>query len=347
MNFTFYKLRQKSINCNSLKLIFYQRHNLKFKKADIIIISYNTQKLTLECISSIYKTANQIVNEIIVVDNFSTDGSPDAIKNEFPKVKLIVNSKNLGYAKAVNIGISAASSEIFIISNSDVVFKENSIRILIEYLISNPDIAVCGPRQLYPDSSYQYSYGDVPGLAFAIKKLFLINHLSELINKKKWEKGIKQIKHVSYVDGAVMAINRKAFEEVDGFDEDYFFYTEEADFCYRVKKNGWKVVHNPNSVILHYRGATDINKGFSYDRLKEMVYTKILFCKKHLSFQKTKFYVISEIIYSVNMIFLWTIITIFRSSKNKDYIGKWKIKYNKLMLNIWLDELNQLLKNDE
>ncbi len=317
------------------------------KKADIIIISFNTQKLTLECISSIYKTANEVINDIIVVDNCSADGTPDVIKNEFPEVKLMVNPMNLGYAKAVNIGVSAVSSDFFIVSNSDVVYKENSIRILIEYLVSNPVVAVCGPRQIYPDGRYQYSYGDVPGIYFGIKKIFLLNHLIELIDKKKWEKGIKQSKQVSYVDGAVMAINRKAFNEVQGFDEDYFFYTEEADFCHRVRKKGWKVVHNPESEIIHYRGATDVNQGFSPDRLKEMVSTKILFCKKHLKFQSAKFYIISEIVYSVNMIFLWTIISIFQNERNKNKIGKWKIKYNRLMLNIWLDEFNKLLRDYE
>lgn len=317
------------------------------KIADIIIISYNTQKLTLECISSIYKTAKDNIKDIIIVDNCSTDGTLEAIKNEFPDVKLIVNSSNLGYAKAVNIGVSVSSSEFFIVSNSDVVYLENSIKLLIQFLISNPDVAVCGPRQIYPDGRYQYSYGEVPGLKFGIKKIFLLNHLAEFIEKKKWEKGIKKPKQVAYVDGAVMVFNRKAFNSVNGFDEDYFFYTEEADFCYRVRKNKWKVVHYPESEIIHYRGATDVNQGFSPQRLKEMVLTKILFCKKHLKFQTTKFYIISEIIYSVNMIFVWSIITIFQNSNNKGKLGKWKIEYNKLMMNIWLEVFNKLLRNNE
>lgn len=318
---------------------------MTFSKPDIIIISYNTQKLTLECIKSIYNTAIEIVNDIIVVDNCSVDGSIEAINKEFPEVKLIANSQNLGYAKSVNIGVSASSSEYFIISNSDVIYKENSIYEIIKYLNQNHKVAVCGPRQLYPNGMYQYSYGDFPGISFGLKKIFLLNHLFEWIDKKKWNNGGKKIKKVAYVDGAVMAINRKAFDEAIGFDEDYFFYTEEADFCYRVQKIGWKIVHNPNSVVLHYRGATDEKKGFSENRLRAMVASKILFCKKHLSFQKTKFYLISEIVYSVNMIFLWSLMKYLCSLTSKENVCSWKVNYNKLMLGIWLDEFNKFLKN--
>jgi len=319
----------------------------------------------LECIRSLFDTDKDCFNDIIIVDNASSDGSVEAIRNQFPELKKIVNDKNLGYAKAVNIGVKESKSEFVIISNSDVVFKRNSVRNLITCLNNNQKVGAVGPQQLYPDGSYQYSYGDLPGVKLGIKKLLLINHLQDYFNRRNWINRNVKVKQVPYIDGAVMGINRQAFDEINGFDEDYFFYTEEADFCYKLKMNGWQIVCFPESVVTHFRGMTDKSNGLNEDRLKLMISSKIKFCKKHLSFQKAKFYIISEIVYSLNMTALWYLIHLFRkitqaekstprdensepgtenrrldlTSSNK------KIEYNKLLFHIWLEEFNKFLSD--
>ncbi len=230
-------------------------------------------------------------------------------------------------------------------------------------LIENPKNAVVGPRQLYPNGDYQYSYGDLPGIKLGIKKLFLLNHIMDYLEKRNWYAGKYKIKNVSYIDGAVLAVKRKVFKDVKGFDEDYFFYTEEADFCLRVENLGYKVVHNPNSVVIHHRGATDKSNNLNEKRLRQMVSSKVLFCRKHLSFQISKFYMICEILYSFNMSVLWTfkhfwsgLLTEDKSKMDSDKVistqstrskTKMKIEYNRLMFHIWLDEFNNFLRTSE
>ncbi|MFC2130828.1 glycosyltransferase family 2 protein [Bacteroidota bacterium] len=315
---------------------------------DIVIISYNTNELTLECIESVYKTADDLIDKIIVVDNASEDDSVNAIKQKFPDVKLIKNSENLGYAKAVNIGVKASSAEYVIISNQDVLYHADSIKLLIEYIKAAPKVGAAGPQQIYPDGSWQYSKGDLPGIKLGLKKLFLINHIAEYVQKSSWKKGRRKTKpeDTSYLDGAVIAVRRKAFDDVNGFDEDYFFYTEEADFCYKLKKEGWNIKHIPVSIVTHFRGATDNHEGINIKRLRQMIGSKRLFCEKRISFQETKFYMICEILYSLNMTVIWFLINLFLSGENKKK-SKMKIELNRLFFQLWIDEFNKFLIRNE
>jgi len=309
------------------------------KKIDIIIISYNTCNLLQSCINSIYETSFDLVNNIIVVDNNSTDGTVEIIKKNYPDVKLICNEKNYGYAKAVNIGFNNTNSDLVLVSNSDVVYLENSIINLILTFKEVDNCGVCGPLQLFPNGTYQRSYGDIPSISLALKDLTLITHIQEKY-RKLFPYASNKIKKVPYIDGAVMLIKRDAFNQVNGFDEDYFFYTEEADFCYRLFKRNYLIIHNPKSKVIHYRGATD-NLEVNYKRIEMLISSKALFCKKNMSFNKAKFFMILEIMYSYN---LWLIYwTIYLMSFGK---VKFKNKKNtfKLFGEFWLKELTNLLK---
>ncbi|MFH1051457.1 MAG: glycosyltransferase family 2 protein [bacterium] len=346
------------------------------QSTDIVIISYNTLNHTLECIKSINQTAKDIINLIIVVDNGSTDGTLDAIKSKYPDIKLISNNENLGYARAVNIGVKSSNSDFVIISNNDVIYPNDSIEYLLEYLIENTKVGAVGPQQLYPDGDYQYSFGDLPGTKLGLKKLFLINHFQEYLKKKNWRNDRAITKQVPYLDGAVIATKRIAFDEVEGFDEDYFFYTEEADYCHKLKQKGWAIIHNPKALVTHFRGASDsyngLNKknhnGLNKKKYSEMISSKIKFCKKHLSFQSGKLYIICEIVYSFNMTVLWSLKSFFQKLKptvrnhetaiqngahkhstpdSKLLTSKRKIAYNKLMFHLWLDEFNKFLRSGE
>ena len=338
------------------------------KKTDIVIVSYNTQELTSECIESIYNTAHNLINSIIVVDNCSSDSTVGIIKLKFANVNIITNPENYGYAKAVNIGVNASFSEYVIISNSDVIFQENSIAGLINYLEENPGIGAAGPQQLYPDGTYQYSYGDLPGIKLGTKKLFLINHVQDYFHKKIWEKSRSKAKEVPYIDGAVIATRRDEFNKISGFDEDYYFYTEEADYCFRLKKIGRKIMYFPSSVITHFRGASDKSEGLNAQRLSQMVASKRKFCEKRLSYQAGKYYMVCEIIYSLNMMIIWYLKELlchskktkitpdekkagtdddkFKTQKNKFNSTIDKVHYNKILFKIWLDEFNKFLRSD-
>ncbi|HYF02178.1 MAG TPA: glycosyltransferase family 2 protein, partial [Patescibacteria group bacterium] len=239
---------------------------------DIIIISYNCAVLTLKCIESVFKT--HPTARVTIVDNASTDNSPSIIRQNFPEIQIIENKENRGYAGAVNIGMKATQAPFAIISNADVEFFENSIELLKNVLKNNSRIGAAGPQQVYPDGGWQRSYGIQPGIGEVLRELVLWTYVDYALNRLAWKffkKGefsqkSDVYKNVQYLDGAVIAVSREAFEQLRGFDEDFFFYAEEADFCLRLQKSGWKVVHVPYSRVLHHRGGSstksEVNEKF-------------------------------------------------------------------------------------
>lgn len=309
------------------------------KIIDIIIISYNTCELTLNCIRSIYDTSKDIVGNIVVVDNNSNDDTVTEVQKNFQDVKVIINPENYGYAKAVNIGFSNTSSDLVLVSNPDVIFLPGSIKELINTFFIIKNCGICGPAQVFSDGNYQRSFGNLPGIYLGIKDVTFITHIEEKFRKFFQP---KRLKKVAYVDGAVMLINRNAYSQVGGFDEDYFFYTEEADFCFKLYKMGYLVIHNPKSKVIHYRGATE-NIPVDNSRIKLLISSKALFCKKHLSFNEAKFFMILEIIYSYNLWLIYTIISLInfweKKPKNKKNIFK-------LFGECWLKEFTNFLEEN-
>lgn len=270
---------------------------INLESIDIIIINYNNFEITKKCVASVLNNYKTIIN-VIIVDNNSTDGSVEKLKECFPDIKFFRNNENLGYAYAVNRGFENSSSDIVIISNNDVIYSPESIENLIEPFYQMNRIGVVGPQQIYPNGKWQYSYGNFPGIKTAILDLFFISYFSHIINKVKWRLKIhsRELKEVEYIDGAVMAINRLAFQSVNGFDEDYFFYTEEADFCYKLKKNGWKIIFNPNSIVIHERGGSTSKIGLNSKNVEMLINSKTKFCQKHLTKLESGIFIIIEII---------------------------------------------------
>ncbi len=273
-------------------------NKINIKSIDIVIINHNNFEATKNCIISVKKISSETIN-ILVVDNNSNDGSVEKLRATFPDIEIIRNSDNLGYAYAVNRGFGSSKSEIVIISNNDVLYLPNSISNLVEPFHRQENIAVIGPQQIYPEGKWQYSYGTFPGIKTALRDMFFINYLSHLIKKIQWKLKIssKELKEVEYIDGAVMAIKRSAFLDVNGFDEDYFFYTEEADFCFRLKKRGWKILFNPNSLVIHERGGSTSKMGLNTKNVNMFINSKLLFCQKHLHLTETKLFIKIEIMH--------------------------------------------------
>lgn len=316
------------------------RYILPKDKVDIIIISYNSCDYNLKCIESIYASNDDLEKNIIVVDNASTDNSVPELKLKYPNIKIIENKDNYGYAKAVNIGVKEGVSDYIIASNSDVEFFPNSINELINCLKKDSTIGSVGPQQVFPNGKWQRSYGDLPSIKLGLKNLFFITHLFDFFKRVFFKINKQRIKEVAYIDGAVIVARRIAFEQVNGYDEDYFFYTEEADFCFKLKQNNWKVVFVPSARVMHHRGGSSENN--KYKQNKMLISSKVLFCKKHLPFQQTKFYMILEIFYSSNLLVLWFLIFLISVGSMKQ---KSKIKFRtfKSFLYIWIDEMMILM----
>lgn len=307
---------------------------MKSLKADIIIISYNTRELTDNCIKSIIKDNENSINRIIVVDNASKDDTVNYIKTNYPSVLLVRNSDNLGYAKAVNIGIKYTESEIVIISNSDVVYPRDSIKTMLEFFYKSQEIGCTAPQQIFADGSWQRSYGFYPSVKLALMDFFLLTSLNNAFKKTFWKflPIDRHPKYVEYLDGACLFIRKKAFEQLGGFDEDYFFYTEEADYCYRMNRTQWQVIFYPKVKIIHHRGASYQNNNPKI--IKMLIESKILFCKKHYPRFHTNLFIKIEKYHSIVMKYLWRLLSLLLRGDIKLKANS-KHEFFSICSNIW------------
>ncbi|MCH7641195.1 glycosyltransferase family 2 protein [Patescibacteria group bacterium] len=220
----------------------------------IIIVSYNTKKLTLDCIKSVINEGSGLKKEIIVVDNGSKDGSTKEIE-EYSRqttLRLIKNRTNLGFSKANNQGIKSAKGKYILLLNSDTKVKKEVLGKLVKFAEKTPDVGVVGARLLNEDGTLQGSCFHFPTIKNAIREYFL--------GKKglfdKFAPGGEKPVEVEALVGAAFLITPKALEEVGPLDERYFFYMEDLDYCRRVWRAGLKVYYLPEAEVFHYHGAS-------------------------------------------------------------------------------------------
>ena len=207
----------------------------------------------MDCLNSIYKTVKDIDVEIYVVDNNSTDGSQAAVKKGFPDVKLIENETNTGFGYANNQALRIMQGRFAVLLNSDAVLKENSVKRLLAFMTTTPRAGIAGVQLLNDDGSRQNSIDNFPSLE------------TEIFNKsilRLFFPGKYPSKNMSYKDpievdsviGACMMVRKEAIGDVGVFDEDYFIFLEETDWCFRMNKKGWKVYHVPDAEVFHLSG---------------------------------------------------------------------------------------------
>jgi|JI8StandDraft_1071087.scaffolds.fasta_scaffold12327_2 GT2 family glycosyltransferase len=282
----------------------------------IIIISYNTSRLTLNCIRSIYNTYPE--GEIVVVDNRSPDDTVQQIEREYPKVRVVVTPENKSYSNAVNIGMNATTSEYSIVCNADVEFFEKSIERLVGFLQTHPRVGVCSPQQQYPDGSWQYSYGSLPSIRVALTDMILWYGITDALKKWSYKRNqlFMQPRKVGYCDGAVLALRRSAYDEIGGFDENFTFYAEEADFCCRLHAHGWGVYFEPSATVMHIRGASSgAEMNLSERAIRKLVASKVQYLQKHSNAFHLYWFIRCEILnYDIKTI-LSTLLLVVRASQ--------------------------------
>ncbi|MBM3205309.1 glycosyltransferase family 2 protein [Candidatus Shapirobacteria bacterium] len=224
------------------------------KDLSIIIINYNTQPLLKRCLESI-KKENLKNFELIVIDNGSTDESTTYLSSlEWPNLKLIKNQKNLGFAKAVNQGIKKSQAEYILLINSDIIVRPKSIEKMVEFAKKHPEVGVVGGRLLNPDGSMQGSCFHLPTVGRVMKEFWFKD--SSVLSK--YVPAGETPVEVEAVVGAVFLIPKKVVDQVGLFDERFFMYFEDLDYCRRVKQKGFKVYHYPQSEFIHEHGASGV-----------------------------------------------------------------------------------------
>jgi GT2 family glycosyltransferase len=252
----------------------------------IIIVNYNTPKLTIEAIRSVLNSKTRYLYEIIVIDNNSSDHSVEIIKKEFPQITLIVNEQNVGFSKANNQGIKLSKGRYILLLNSDTIVNDDTIEKMVEFMDLNRNIGASGCKVVLPNGSLdkachrgfptpEASFYYLTGLAKLFPKSERFNqyHLGHM--------DLEQIHPVDCLVGAFMLVRREAVEEVGLLDETFFMYGEDIDWCYRIKEAGWDIYYYPFTTIIHYKGASSRRKPFKI--IYEFHRAMFLFHKKHYS----------------------------------------------------------------
>ncbi len=219
----------------------------------VIIVSYNTRALTLECLTTLSDALEGISSEVIVIDNGSNDGSVEAIRGADPRICVLQNSANLGFGAANNQGLRAAAGDYFLLLNSDAFPEPNAVNEMLSFLQEHPDTGVAGPRILNKDGSLQISCYKFPSPSHAWKENLWLSR-----GYNDWPHD--EVRSVEFVIGACMLVRRKAFQDVGGFDENFFMYSEEADWERRMWDCGWKVMFVPSARVTHLGGASGVSE---------------------------------------------------------------------------------------
>jgi len=193
--------------------------------------------------------------EVIVVDNGSHDGSGSEMKKAFPWAHLIQNEKNLGFAGAVNQGLQKASGRYVLLLNPDTRVKNGAIERLISFMDAHSNAGISGAQLLNSNGSRQNSIANFPSLATELLNKSLLRWLSPERFPGK-ERIYSEPAEVDSVIGACMMVRRDAWGQVGLLDEDYFLFLEETDWCYRMKRAGWKIYHVPDAEVYHFQGKS-------------------------------------------------------------------------------------------
>jgi GT2 family glycosyltransferase len=263
----------------------------------IILVSYNTKDLTRDCIKSIYEKTEGLDYDIWVVDNASSDGSQQMIKDEFPAVKLIESSENLGFGRANNLAIKQSDSKYCFLLNTDTVLVNNAVKILFDFMEKpeNSEVGACGGQLYNADMSLQDSIGEFDTLerlknkalgvdfnrtGFRLKHIFKtkIMHHKETLEQDKTYVFLSNFEP-DYIIGADLMLRKSVLEKTGLFDERIFMFGEEAELCFRIKKNGFKIKFVPESQIIHFGGASSSKKNNQVQIEKMVLDGTLLFYK--------------------------------------------------------------------
>ncbi len=225
----------------------------------IIIVSWNVADLLRACLQSIDANRGVLDLEVIVVDSASADNTVAMVSAEFPWVRLLVQSENVGFPRGNNIGMTAATADAILLLNPDTEIVDAALSDMLAYLNANPDVGIVGPQLLNPDGSHQSSRRRFPTTATGLFESTWLQPLAPrpLLNRfYATDLPDDAINDVDWVTGACMLTRRAVIEQVGGMDPAYFMYSEELDWCKRIKDAGWRVVYLPTAAVVHHIGKS-------------------------------------------------------------------------------------------
>lgn len=278
------------------------------KDLAVIIVSYNTRELLENCLRSVFDAEQpRKGTEVVVVDNASRDDSIAMVEKEFPQVKIVQNKENLGFSKANNIGVAVTNSRHYLFLNSDTIIGRYSLVKPLKYLKKHPKAGAITVKLILGNGEIDYDNRrgfPTPWTTFC--RLF---GLSKLFPKSTFfnsyylgYRPIKKATPIPVTAGSFLMMPKKVYDKLRGWDEDYFFYGEDIDICYRLQQAGYQIIYYPKSVTVHLKGASSGFRKETKDITKASKETKLkvtqasidawkIFVLKHYATKYPKLYV--------------------------------------------------------
>lgn len=255
-------------------------------KLSVIIVNYNVRYFLDQCLQSVRKAASLQPAEIFVVDNTSTDGSVEMVRERFPEVKLIANTENVGFSKANNQAIRIANGEYILLLNPDTVVQEDTFLKICSFMDEHKDAGGLGVQMIDGKGNFlPESKRGLPTPSVAFYKIF---GLSSLFPKSKtfgkYHLGYldkDKLHEVDVLSGAFMLLRKTALDKTGLLDEDYFMYGEDIDLSYRIQKAGFKNYYYPDTKIIHYKGESTRKSSVNY--VLVFYRAMVIFAKKHFA----------------------------------------------------------------
>ena len=225
----------------------------------ICIVNWNVRQLLQQCLQALPDATVPLTTEIIVVDNASTDGSA-ALRGVFPHVRWVQNTVNVGFSRANNQALALSTGRYVCFLNPDTVPQPGSLTTLVRYLENHPHVGIVGPQLRYPDMSLQPSRYRFPSVLTALMES---TPLGWRWPNNPWARRYHCSDHppdreqeVDWLNGACIVVRRAVLEQIGGFDERFFMYSEEMDLCRRARTAGWRVMYVPQAVVIHHEGKS-------------------------------------------------------------------------------------------
>lgn len=227
----------------------------------VSIASHNTRELLARCLEALEGERATLDLAVTVVDNASADGSAELVERQHPWVRSLRSSTNLGFGRAHNLALRGRPARHLLVLNSDTVVHAGALGTLVAYLDAHPEVAVVGPRLRYPDGTTQPSRRRFPTLG-----TFFLD--STQLGQRVWprhrllqryvvaDRSDDEEQEVDWLVGACLCVRASAAGQVGLFDERFFLYSEELDWCRRFRGAGWRVVYLPAAEVTHLEGGT-------------------------------------------------------------------------------------------
>lgn len=240
---------------------------------DIVLVNWNTRELLVNCLAAIPAAIAGRPATVWVVDNASSDDSVAVVEAQFPEVRLVRNTQNVGFSAANNQAIALSTAPYVLLLNSDTIPLPGSLAVLAQFLDTHAQVGIVGAQLLNPDYSLQPSWASFPTIWSELRGKNM------RVRRPFAERNGQPAYDVDWVGGACLLIRRQVIEQIGPMDDGYFMYSEETDWCFRAHKAGWRICYYPLAQVIHFGGQS--SKQASTRMKFELYRSKLRFFRLH------------------------------------------------------------------